>query len=420
MWEDVGIVRISPRHLRKKSRENLFKFSRQPTHFIFGFSMAKKKPSSGESPATQLSFEEEKEKFMGMISDELAKRDFKSPEEANEFLNKAFTGQTMGHSLAEWDTRPPGKLDEARDILNRVSDDARGVTGRSYAKKALKVTEDCMEAWDMLAWSYQSFRKIEENLLKGIAHGRRLHANLISMIDGEHGLWGHHECRPFMRLFESLAELYSLEGMGEKEMEILEQMIALNPGDNQGVRGCLLNKYLQMNRLDDAEILLARYPDDIDLGIVYGRVLLELVKILNSDFDFEQLERKMKGRPLMLASFGQPFAKAKRLMKEAIKANPFVPLLMSHPTSLYREAPGMFQFRSPDQAMIFIHDHAIDWLGSLIGWIFMEAHFKQAAVEAKKLPLPMQEAFDQLLDELDEIEQDPWQDIILKQGAKPQ
>lgn len=377
--------------------------------------MAKKR-SQGDSggPDDIIPFDQEKEKFMGMIGDVLANKDFSSMEEANKFLNEAFMGRTMSESLAEWDTRPATPLDEAREVLNGMPKDCSPATEKSHAKKALEISRDCMEAWQTLAWSYRSPAKIESTLLEGIEHGRNLHKDLISEVGEDHGLWGYHEARPFMRLLHSLAEFYREEN-AEESIKVLEEMIALNPGDNQGVRGELVHRYLCLQRLDDAEKLLVRYDDDIDLGIVYGRVLLELLRVVHSGYDFEGLARKSRISP---GDFGPPFAKAKARMREALRLNAYVPLLMNHPTSLYLESPTTYQIGSPEQALIFINDHGVDWMSSMIGFFFLGAYQNQAKVQINKASRQMRETYKSLISYLDGIDEPPWQSVVMEKIDK--
>jgi tetratricopeptide (TPR) repeat protein len=376
--------------------------------------MAKKGSQGGSNKNLDrvIPFDQEKEEFMGMIGDVLSNKDFSSPEEANKFLNEAFTGRSMTDSLAEWDTRPSTPLNEARETLNEMPDDATSTTKRRYAKKALEISKDCMEAWEALAWSYQSPGKIESTLLEGLSHGRKLHAELIAEAGEDHGLWGYHEARPFMRLLERLADFYHQDGAVEKVVEVYEEMMTLNPGDNQGIRGVLLHRYLCLKRLNDAEILIERFLDDVDLGIVYGRVLFELIKVKDAGYDFEGLAKKSRISP---ADFGPPFAKAKTRMKEALKINSYVPLLINHPTSLYLESPASYQFGSPDQAIIFINDHGVDWLSSTIGYFFLGAFQNQSKVLINKVSRQMRESYKDLLSYLDGIDQPSWQSVVLEQ-----
>lgn len=377
-----------------------------------------KRGSHGRSNNDQdriIPFDLEKEKFMGMIGDVLSNKEFSSLEDANRFLEDAFSGRSMSNSLAEWDTRPSTPLDEAREALNRMPEDCTPETERRYSKKALEVSKDCMEAWETLAWSYRSPEKIESTLLEGLKHGRKLHADLIAGVEEKYGIWGYHEARPFMRLLRSLAHFYHQDDLLEKSVEIYEEMITLNPGDNQGIRGTLLHRYLCLQRLDDAESLANRFPDDIDLGIVYGRVLLELLRVVKTGYDFDSLGKKGSNSRISPSAFGPPFARAKALMKEALKINPYVPLLINHPTSLYLEPPSSYQFASPDQAMIFINEHAVDWLSSMIGFFFLGAYQNQAKSLINKASRQMRESYKDLVNFLDGVDQPPWQSVVFEQ-----
>jgi len=376
--------------------------------------MAKKDSQGGSNKGSDrvIPFDQEKEKFMGMIGDVLSNKEFSSTEEANKFLNEAFNGRSMTDSLAERDTRSSTPLDEAREVLNEMPDDATSTTERRYAKKSLEISKDCMEAWETLAWSYRSPGRIESNLLEGLAQGRKFHAELIAEVGEDHGLWGYHEARPFMRLMHSLAMFYQEEGLVEKVVEVYEEMITLNPGDNQGIRGVLLHRYLCLHRLKEAEKLIEQFPDDIDLGIVYGRVLFELIKVVDTGCEFEGLAKKRRISP---ADFGPPFRKAKTQMKEALKINPYVPLLMNHPTSLYVESPASYQFASPDQALIFINDHGVDWLSSTIGYFFLGAFQNQSKLLINKVSRQMRESYKDLVSYLNGIDQPPWQSVVLEQ-----
>jgi len=82
--------------------------------------------------------------------------------------------------------------------------------------------------------------------------------------------WGFMETRPYMRARERLAE--SLRHAGRLEEAIAEwnAMLALNPGDNQGIRYLLLPALLTLNRLDAARKLFAAYPGEQEFSTVFA------------------------------------------------------------------------------------------------------------------------------------------------------
>jgi hypothetical protein len=57
-------------------------------------------------------------------------------------------------------------------------------------------------------------------------------------------------------------------------MSRAERLLALNPADNHGVRGLVMNGYLREGRDTDALTLAQRYPGDAHPDLPYGRVLV--------------------------------------------------------------------------------------------------------------------------------------------------
>jgi tetratricopeptide (TPR) repeat protein len=85
--------------------------------------------------------------------------------------------------------------------------------------------------------------------------------------------WPLPENRPALRLLFRLY-LYQSEGGDEAAAaETLRTLLRLNPGDNHGVRGDLINHYLRRQENDRALELAARFPDDRLADLAYGEVL---------------------------------------------------------------------------------------------------------------------------------------------------
>jgi tetratricopeptide (TPR) repeat protein len=63
----------------------------------------------------------------------------------------------------------------------------------------------------------------------------------------------------------------------DEAIEIFEEMLELNPNDNQGVRDWLAGCYLARKRYNDAAALFDRYPDDWLAAPAWAKVLLAYV-----------------------------------------------------------------------------------------------------------------------------------------------
>jgi len=85
--------------------------------------------------------------------------------------------------------------------------------------------------------------------------------------------WSDEHNRPLLRLLfrRYLCQLDAREG--EAAVQTLETLLRLNPRDNHGVRGELMNHYLRAGEDDRALALARRFPDDSLVDLAYGEVL---------------------------------------------------------------------------------------------------------------------------------------------------
>lgn len=89
--------------------------------------------------------------------------------------------------------------------------------------------------------------------------------------------WGLVETRPYMRLKSRIAGLLQSHGDFDAAIGVFEDMLALNPNDNQGVRDPLLGLYLATGALDKADTLLREYEEDDSAVMCWGRLLWHLL-----------------------------------------------------------------------------------------------------------------------------------------------
>src|SRR6202011_1906364 len=104
------------------------------------------------------------------------------------------------------------------------------------------------------------------------AGARALGAQVFERAAGD--FWGVLETRPYMRARLGLAHSLWIAGRREEAVQHLQDMLRLNPGDNQGVRYTLAGFLLFLDRDDDLEQLLRQYPDEWSAAWAYTRALL--------------------------------------------------------------------------------------------------------------------------------------------------
>lgn len=145
------------------------------------------------------------------------------------------------------------------------------------AKKALKISPDCADAYVILADDETSLEKAIELYQQAVAAGERaLGRKAFKEYEGE--FWGFLETRPYMRAMNGLASTLRALGQNDEAISIWREMLRLNPNDNQGVRYQLLACFMELHKDNDAEELIKKYKDDWSAEWHYSRALLAFRK----------------------------------------------------------------------------------------------------------------------------------------------
>ena len=191
----------------------------------------------------------------------------------------------------------------------------------ALCRRALEINPDCADALTFLADIETDNKPVTdyiEAMRRAVEAGKRdLGPAYFKQNKGI--FWGEIDSRPYMRALAALANGLLLIGQPEhldEAIGIYEQMLELNPNDNQGVRDILAALYLQTKRYDDAAALLRRYKDDWMAVPCWARVLL--------------------------AQATGDEAQAAALLKEARKQNPHVELYLTGKKRRPRSRPGYY------------------------------------------------------------------------------
>lgn len=85
--------------------------------------------------------------------------------------------------------------------------------------------------------------------------------------------WGYLDNRPFLRTYHSYGLWYLERGEVETALSIFSDILSLNPNDNQGVRGLVIQCYFGLGWPGRVLEVCGSYPDDIMESVLYGRPL---------------------------------------------------------------------------------------------------------------------------------------------------
>jgi len=172
----------------------------------------------------------------------------------------------------------PG-LDQAHEI--RLPGKKPGRKSKTSKSKAGGRRTDDLDDLVEAALSQRSPEKTLELLEKAVKTGEEQLAEAFQDHVGH--FWLLNETRPYMRARLQLVQVLVAQGQHETAISHMQEMLRLNPNDNQGVRWLLLEWYCNLNLLDKATQLLDQYPDEDTPFMVLTRVCLEFQKTGPSD-----------------------------------------------------------------------------------------------------------------------------------------
>jgi tetratricopeptide (TPR) repeat protein len=227
-------------------------------------------------------------------------------------------------------------VDEAQDIMYDAWEATTTERAIALAKKALEVSPDCADAYVLLAQETAKSLAEEIDLYrKGVEAGERALGKEAFMEDVGH-FWGILETRPYMRARAGLAECLWEAGQREEAVDHYHEMLRLNPNDNQGLRYLLMPRLIELDLDEKAEGLFAQYSDDGSAFWMYSRALLDFRKQGDSQA-------------------------ANKSLKNALKANKYVPEYLLGRRRMLRSLPPHYSFGSEDEAVIYVDDNKGAW-----------------------------------------------------------
>lgn len=87
--------------------------------------------------------------------------------------------------------------------------------------------------------------------------------------------WGWLENRPFLRAYHGLALAHHKRGQIEQALRIYEDILSVNPNDNQGIRCLAVACYFKLEQPNNVIAVCEKYESDSLPEILYGKSLAE-------------------------------------------------------------------------------------------------------------------------------------------------
>ena len=254
---------------------------------------------------------------------------FDNPEEANKAIQERFCGQ-----MDELPSTASTPMEKAQELMYRAFD-ARGRRRIQLARKALELSPDCADAYVLLAEQSSTSEAARDLYAQGVAAGERALGRRIFEEEVGH-FWGMVQTRPYMRARFGLARCLEERGQLEEAIGHYQELLRLNPNDNQGTRNLLLPALLITGRNEEAGTLLEQFAEDISAAWKYGWALWTF---------------RREGDSLI----------ARERLKAAIRANRHVPKYLTGKAEWPGLIPDSYAFGSEEEAVITADELGEAW-----------------------------------------------------------
>ena len=256
-------------------------------------------------------------------------------------------------------SREETPLSKAQDLMDKAFESHDPIKRAELAKKALELSPDCADAYVLLAEQTKSRREALELFESGVAAGDRALGPEAFQNDVGH-FWGLIETRPYMRAREGLASLLWTMGRRDEAIGHLQDMLRLNPNDNQGVRDTLVGWLLAEGSHEKLVRLLEQYDED-SATWAYTKALVA----------FRQ--------------HGDT-AETRKLLKLAKAANEHVPAYLLSRKPLPRQRPEYYSPGDRNEAVLYVASTLSGWRGTPGATAWLKA--TEQGMERSKHPTP--------------------------------
>jgi len=237
-------------------------------------------------------------------------------------------------------------LGEAQGLAYEAWEAVDGRSRYALARKALKISPFCADAWLILSERPSMSARDRRTFLERAVKAGELALGAGGLTEYAGHFWGFLETRPYMRARHSLAE--DLWQASDREAAIghLREMLALNPGDNQGLRYVLLGWLMAMEDYAAVEAHLQEHSDEASAFMCYAQALYAFRR--NGDV-----------------------GAARAAAQEAWHCNSHIPKLLAGTKRARFEDTGYYTWRGEDEASYYLEEYgfarkgtpgAIEWL----------------------------------------------------------
>ncbi len=242
-------------------------------------------------------------------------------------------------------------LERAQELIYRGWEVSDSIERVEIAEEALEISPLCADAWVMLAEdAAETLEQEIELYLKAVEAGEKALGE--AFFEEEVGrFWGIAETRPYMRARAGLAHCLWDQGEHDAAIAHYEELLQLNPADNQGIRFLLVTSLVLLARHDEALAVMDANPEDEYSAVwAYSRALIEF---------------RERG----------DVKNARELRAFAVRVNRFVPDYLSGTARMPKFPPDYVNPGDKTEAVSYVYDNRQAWIDTsgAIDWLLKES-----------------------------------------------
>jgi len=228
----------------------------------------------------------------------------------------------------EWPPVSEERLEQADALICEAEETTNRDKSLNLARKALKLSPYCVDAYNFLAQESRDTREQLELYERAIQAGKLLLGETFFQENKGH-FWGLIETRPYMRAIHGYAETLWEVGRRAEAISNYWEMLRLNPNDNQGIRYVLASCILEEGRDDEMLRLMARHGDEVTGFMAYSKALWTF------------------------RTTGGSNDRSDAVLKEAINTNDHVPAYLLGLKFVPYRLPDYYSWGSDEEAIIY-------------------------------------------------------------------
>lgn len=278
------------------------------------------------------------------LLDFIQSQNFGSIEEINEFLSNNVTGKRIDQVVPKVATGLTNRQ-KANDLIFDAYDCAPA-KGKKLAKDALKLDPENVRALNYLAEQEKSAEGALNLYQQAVGFGKEQLGETFFKENKGH-FWGMVETRPYMTA--KLGFAHCLEALDWKEEAIKEynEMLELNPNDNQGIRYMLAGLLLFTAKYKEFAQLYKKQKDEKSTFWLFNYALY------------------------LFATEGAT-AKANRALLLANRENPNVIDFMTRGKAMTKNPEGHYSPGDENEATYYLMDNFRSWMNveNTLDWLF--------------------------------------------------